>query len=189
MKRDFILKITVLPIALGIVFSIVTVSVFCFKADMFAPVYEGVVLSKYEAAADTSKVVEKPFDEIEAGDCIGTLKGEKDYPIVADAPYHQLDDVVSYDIGSAEFGKAGYVYLNTDINVLRELEKAIVFRAEGDFEKHDYVLTDTKDFKTLEAVKAYAPKLNKCIIVYAPEVGKIGLTGNYKALIFEEVQL
>ncbi len=189
MKKDFVIKITVLPLALAVVFTLIFVTFFCLRADIFTPVYEGTVISSFESNADTSKTVDKTFDKIEKGDCIGTIKAEKDYPLVADAPYHQLGSVVSYDIGSAEFGKAGYVYLKTDIKVLRELENSIVFRAEGCFEKHDYVLTETKSFMTEYALKSYTPNLNKCAVVYAVDSGKLGLKDSYRVLVFEEVQL
>ena len=189
MKKDFIIKITVLPLALAVAFTVVFVTIFCLKADMFSPVYEGTKIAAFEQSADTSETVDKAFDKIEKGDCIGAIKAQKDYPLVADASYHQLGDVVSYDLGSAEFGKSGCVYLKTDIVTLREIENSIVFRAEGCFEKHDYVLTEAKTFMTEYAIKAYTPNLNKCAVVYAVDAGKLGIKNSYRALVFEEVQL
>ena len=190
MKKEFLLKTTLLPAILAVIATVVCVSFFVNHAALFSPVYEGTVMSYFDSLTDTSQVVDKSFDEIEKGDCIGTVTAAKgEFPIVADAAYSQLDDVLSYDMNSAEFGKSGYVYMLTDGRVLGEIENSITFTAEGCFEKHDYVLVETKRFNSENALKAYAPDINKCIIIYAQESGAIGLKDSFKALVFEEVQL
>ena len=190
MYREFFLKTLLLPIILAVIATIFFVMIFTGHNDIFSPVHEGAVLSHFENAGGDMNVVDKSFDEIVQGDCIGAIKAAKgEFPIVAEAEYTQLNDVLSYDMKSAEFGNAGYVYLFTDGRVLGEIENSISFTAEGCFEKHDYVLVDSKTFASEDAVKAYAPDINKCVIIYAQEKGVVGLKASYKALVFEEVQL
>ena len=189
MNRSFWLKNTVVPVIIGIVCSIFAIAFFNANPAVFSPVYEGSVLAKHEATADTSAIVDKSFDEIEPGDCIGKISVSGGVPLVADAPYHQLGEVISYDTQSAAFGKAGYVYLLMDNKHLAALDKAISFTAEGCFDKHDYVLVGTKTFGTVDEVRAYTPDINRGIIAYAQQKGKIGVKNAYKVLVFEEVQL
>lgn len=189
MDSKFWVKNAVVPVVIGIICSIFAIAFFNANADIFSPVYEDSVLANHETTADTSAVADKSFDEIAKGDCIGKISISGGTPIVADAPYHQLGEVISYDMQSAEFGKAGYVYLETDNKHLSELEKSISFTAEGCFEKHDYVLVGAKKFSSVDAIKAYTPDINRGIIAYAQEKGKIGLKNTYKVLVFEEVQL
>lgn len=189
MKRDFIVKITVLPIVFAMVIAIACTAFFCMHFEVFSPVYEGVTLADFEQTADTSKVVDKDFGDIEAGDCIGKITTQNEIMIVADADPHQIGEVVSYKIGSAEFGKSGYIYLQADKAQLESLKKDISFSASGCFKKQDYVLVQTKNFDSLEALMAYTPDIAKCAIVYARDTAELGIKNSYTALIFEEVQI
>ena len=189
MKKDFLVKITVFPLVFAVLVATVCTTYFCLNVEIFSPVYEGTVLSAFENTANTEKVVNKDFDEVVSGDCIGKVSAGEELAIVADAPYHQLDSVLSYEIGSGEFGKSGYVYLLTDSKNLAKLKNAITFTADGCFEKHDYVLTGEKHFKSADALKLYTPDINKCVVVYAQDSAGVGIKSTYTALIFEEVQL
>ncbi|MBE6720088.1 MAG: hypothetical protein E7571_05460 [Ruminococcaceae bacterium] len=189
MNRDFILKITVLPFILGIICTIIAVTFFSLKSETFVPVYKGTVLSYYEDTADVSKVSDKPLDEAVAGDCIGKIVTDTEIPIVADAPYHMLDTAVSYESGSAQFGKAGYIYFKTDGRILNSLKKSISFSVKQASQQYSYVLVETKHFDTADAVKAYAPDINRGIILWSQDSADLGLKESYTALIFEEVQI
>ncbi|MBR0412383.1 MAG: hypothetical protein IJI47_02275 [Eubacterium sp.] len=189
MNRDFIIKVTVLPLLLGVIITIASVTFFSMHFDVFSPVYEGVTLADFEQTADTSKVVDKDFSEIEPGDCIGKITTQNDLMLVANAPQHQLGGVVSYKIGSAEFGKSGYVYMQTDIKNLKRLKSEISFSASGCFDKCNYVLAETKHFNSVDALMAYTPDIAKCAIIYAYDSAEIGVKSTCTALIFEEVQI
>lgn len=189
MKKDFIVSITVLPLVLGVIITIACVSFFSLHFEVFSPVYEGVTLSDFEQSADTSKVVDKDFSAIEPGDCIGKITTQNEIMLVADAPQHQLGDVVSYKIGSAEFGKSGYIYMQTDSKNLKRLKDEISFSASGCFDKQDYVLVDTKRFDSEDALMAYTPDIAKCAIIYAFDSTSAGVKSSCTALIFEEVQI
>jgi len=189
MNKEFWLRNTVVPVFIGIFFAIICVTFFITHADIFSPAYEGAVLAHHEQTVDTSAVVDKPFEEIAEGDCIGKISVDGGLPIVAAAPYHQIGDVLSFEMDSAQFGKAGYVYLMTDARHLADIQKAISFTAEGCFEKHDYVLVGTREFGSVDEIKAFAPDINRGAIIFAQERGILGLKDRYKALIFEEVQL
>ena len=187
MKKDFLIKFSVLPLIFGTFLAIVAITFFCVHSEIFSPVYDGTVLAYHEQSADTSKLADS-LEDAKDGDLIGTVQAKKNFPIVVNAPYHQLDDVLSYKDGG-KFGTSGTVYLETDNRVLKTLEKSISFRADGCFDTHDYVLVRAKSFSNIDALKAYNPDINKCVIVYAQPAGKIGLKSGYKALVFEEVQL
>ena len=189
MKRDFIVKITALPIIFGVIIAVACASFFCMHFEVFSPVYEGVTIAEFEQTADTSKVVDKDFGAIESGDCIGKITTQDEIMLVADAPQHQLGDVISYKIGSAEFGKSGYIYMQTDSKNLKKLKNEISFSASGCFEKHDYVLADTKSFKSEDELMTYTPDIAKCAIVYAYDNAAVGVNSTCTALIFEEVQI
>ncbi len=189
MKREFLVKIIVPPVVVGLALGAVLIAFFSRNPVAFSPIYGGAVLSDTVQDADTSAVVDKSFDDIKAGDCIGTVSASFTLPVVADAPYHMLGDVLSYRIGSGRFGESGYVYLQTDRNNLKKLKNDISFSAQGCFDKHDYVLVQTERFDTEDALLHAAPAVGKCVIIYAQDAGTIGLRSTYTALIFEEVQL
>ena len=187
MKKDFLIKFSVLPLIIGVFTAIAAITFFCVHVDIFSFVDEGTVLAKHEQYADTFESADS-VETAADGEMLGTVKAKESFPIVVNAPYYKLDDVLSYE-KSGEFGKSGIVYLETDNRVLKTIENSISFRAEGCFDKHDYVLVSAKNFGSLEALKAYSPDINKCVVIYAQNAGKIGLKNNYRALVFEEVQL
>lgn len=188
-KNDIIISIIIIPIVLGIVLSVAFFLYFRSNADILLPAADGTVFAYHDEKNSDSGIVDKSdLQELAANDNIGTLSsGGTSLVIKYDADYSNLAGSVSLKDGSNAFGEIGCVYLSTYAAPAKGIDASDILSVESIFGNFKYKYVEEYTAESEYEILTEFPDVSRGLVIYYRNSDGAGLTAEYKALVFEEM--
>ena len=181
MNKDFLKRGILLPLIFAAalcVFATVGVAKY---SEAVAPFENGAEIMLFDSEKEMDSKSEAP----KSGDVIGSIKSKGEMKVVYDGGYSLLTDGCLLSDRGAMFGKTGTAYVEI---INRNADKfANEMTYSGALGTFNYKKTDEKTLANENEVFLTAPRAEKSVVVYFRERGKIGLSQNYRIIVYEEV--
>jgi len=188
MDKSFVKNAIIIPLVAGVILSLAFFLYLRANIDQFIPVYKDTVFAYHDTQANTETMVDKTEREtLRANDCIGYLNTDAVLPVLYDGDYTNLSRAVSFLPQSATPKENGYIYCETIGRVMTDIGKNTPVTFQSIFGDCEYRFLEEKTFDSEYSLLSYAPDTEKALIIYSRKGGEVGLTSQYKALVFEEV--
>lgn len=189
-RKELILTAVVMPLAIGLILSIVFVMIAKPSISKVLPIDEGTAFAYHDNLDSNSETVSQDVDiaDLKANDVIGTVKIlGNDMNIKYNCDYSNTINSLSFNQQNCRFGDIGCVYLETNHNSAKIIEGESELDIESVFGTYKYQLVEQykadNEFKILSSV----PNYSKAMVIYYQNTNGAGLSSSYTALVYQEV--
>lgn len=183
MKKDFILKVIVLPVILALVTGIVFFFILSERGAKLFPAANNVNLAYYDNLSPDDEV----HDDLAPNVMLGSINSNGELKLRYKADYSNLIDCASLTKGSADFGATGCNYIKINSNNVSKISTSdplTVIRNDGEY---TYEYAGEKLVESENEALSLAPEGRSSLIVYYRVTKGTGLTDEYYALIYKGV--
>ncbi|MCR5208309.1 MAG: hypothetical protein K6C14_07545 [Eubacterium sp.] len=186
MNRKFILKVIALPLVAAVLSGMFLFLLTDRNTKNLFPVKDGTVIAYYDNLKPSGEFV--PVGEATKNCTIGVISGEKDIPLLYDADYSNILYSASLRPEGCFPGETGCAYIKLQSGNITAFgtSKPVVI-ATSDSET-SYTYTGEKLCKSEEEALSLLPKEKSSLVVYYRVSRGIGITTDYYALIYKEVE-
>jgi hypothetical protein len=190
MKRnEIITNVIIIPLVLGVVFSIAFFLFFNANSDIVLPVSQGTSFAYHDEHSNGSDVVDKSsVDEFSSNDNIGSLTiGDVSLTVKYNADYSNNLGCVSLEDNGSALGEIGCSYLSAYAGDIKGIDTDKTLNINSVLGDYQYKYVDEYSADNEYELLSNSPKIEKGLVIYYQQSNGAGLSSKYKALVFEEV--